>query len=426
MRNHILKLIYVICSICICIMLSVLGYAFPVTDILDGHVKESGRRLIEEGQYPAILDMYNSQLDNYTDALIINTATYDGGEPLMQRVFSNYSYSVEGKNYVESLYYSHLSDTVTSRRSYSRYWHGYVPFVKLLLVITNLQGIRHFNSILHILLFSAIVILLAKKNYKYGMAYTVCWIFLGPFSLQMSIQFSSVYYIYSVASCLLLTNFEYIERHIGFSIFFMIIGIITSWIDMLTYPIATLGIPLTILFILEKTENFSKTFCRCIMYSIAWGSGYAIMWALKWILSSLILGQDIIADALHTIIFRVSNGSGGITWSKWEVIRCNLSHFCHKIYYVLIIFSVALILFKGKNYIRIKELLYILQFCVPFLCIIAMPFIWYFVLSNHSMIHNWFTFRSLAVSIFALLSMLVKCKEIKIPLKNRTGENFHE
>lgn len=424
MKSYIAKFIYAIWSICICILLSILGYLFPVTSTINKHVLESGEKMFREGVYPDILNTYNSELDNYTDALIINTTSYNGDEPLLEKVFSNYAYLVTGKNHVESLYYSHL-DYKSDKSGYSRYWHGYVPFIKFLLLFTNLQGIRQLNSILQTLLFTAILILLAKRNPEYGLAYTVCWISLNPMALQMSIQFSSVYYIYSVASCLLLTIFKFIKNHISFPIFFMIIGIVTSWIDLLTYPIATLGIPIIILFILEDAEDLSKMFYQGILCSFAWGSGYAIMWTLKWILSSIVLGQDIITNAFQAMSFRISNGFGETTWTKWQVIKNNLWHFHHKAYYILITISLIFIFFRKKKRLIAKNFLHTLRLCLLFLLPAAMPFLWYFVLSNHSMIHHWFTFRSLAVSTFALLSMFVKLTEHGAELSNRTGGDFH-
>ena len=45
---------------------------------------------------------------------------------------------------------------------------------------------------------------------------------------------------------------------------------------------------------------------------------------------------------------------------------------------------------------------------IPYLIIIFIPFVWYFVLSQHSNMHYWFTNKSLMISFFACLVILTK------------------
>lgn len=53
---------------------------------------------------------------------------------------------------------------------------------------------------------------------------------------------------------------------------------------------------------------------------------------------------------------------------------------------------------------------------IHFLLIAIIPFVWYMVLANHSYVHYWFTYRELAIFIFAILVWLSKnleeCKKI--------------
>ncbi len=43
---------------------------------------------------------------------------------------------------------------------------------------------------------------------------------------------------------------------------------------------------------------------------------------------------------------------------------------------------------------------------VPCLFIAAYPFVWYAVLKNHSFIHSFFTYRELAITLYAVLAFI--------------------
>ena len=64
-----------------------------------------------------------------------------------------------------------------------------------------------------------------------------------------------------------------------------------------------------------------------------------------------------------------------------------------------ILFVTLLIVFRKKYKIKIKTLL-------SFTIIALLPVLWYLVLSNHSFVHYWFTFRSYIGTIFALTALL--------------------
>ncbi len=151
MKKIAYKIIIILGSVFFCILLSILGYAFPVTKTIQKHALESGDQLMKEGNYPDVMSLKNTRLDNYTDALMINIASFTNSSSLSERVFANYRYDISDKGPIESLYYSRLGkEAIVS--SYSRYWHGYIPFLKFMLFFTNYNGIRQINSILQIFL----------------------------------------------------------------------------------------------------------------------------------------------------------------------------------------------------------------------------------------------------------------------------------
>ena len=97
------KIKYVLTTVFICILLSVIGYALPTNTIFKQHVAKSAYILDGEGTYPKVLSLYNSQLDNFTDALMINIAAYDGGESLLTKLSSNYRYKTSQESSISWL-----------------------------------------------------------------------------------------------------------------------------------------------------------------------------------------------------------------------------------------------------------------------------------------------------------------------------------
>lgn len=422
MKKSIYKIISVLGSVFFCILLSVLGYAFPVTETIQKHVIESGEQLIQEGYYPDIMALYNTRLDNFTDAIMINTASFTNSSPLLERVFANYRYDISDKGQIEDLYYSRLGEEADIP-SYSRYWHGYVPFLKLMLFFTNYHGIRQINSIFQMLIFVLIISFLVKrKNVIYGLAYTFCWLSLIPTAILFSLQYSSIYYIYSISLLLILLNPKQIITTIGYPVFFIIIGIFTSWIDFLTYPIVTLGIPLIMVFNLNDIYNIKKIFLVYIKLSLAWGFGYLGMWGLKWILSSIYLHQNVIQNAFKAIVFRTSNSYNDETWTKWYVIKLNMLHYFHLSYLAFFLFFIVVCFIMVRNIKIVQGFFLKVQLYISYVLIIPMPFVWFFALSNHTKIHHNFTFRCLSISIFAFSSLIAKLLEYKFNLvENRLG-----
>lgn len=254
--------------------------------------------------------------------------------------------------------------------------------------------------IMQIIVFAIVLVLMEnRKRKELCIPYTLLWISLGPIPLSLSLQFSSVYYIFSFAVIGLLCGYEFIDNRLGFQAYFAIIGIITNWLDLLTYPLITLGVPLTVFIILNAEKDNKKRLVNCMILSISWCVGYFGMWILKWVLSSVALGQNLISDALKQAAFRVSGSNGTAKWTRYEVVQRNLVHFAHKSFYILCAGYSLYSIFRIKSRGDLKTVLFN---CSPYLFITVFPFIWYLVLSNHSWLHHWFTFRSLGVSIFAL------------------------
>ena len=134
------------------------------------------------------------------------------------------------------------------------------------------------------------------------------------------------------------------------------------------------------------------------------------MGAGKWVLSTLILRDNVIANALSQVLLRSShlqNGEKITTIDTW--IR-NLEFYFEKPYLILIVicFIVAIVgVFRNR-----KSIISVIVDVFPFLLIAAMPFAWYAFAGQHSYEHHWFTFRGLLTSVFACMCICARLYKV--------------
>lgn len=127
------------------------------------------------------------QFDNYTDALMINTAySIDSQKPLYSAFVARKNYipnitteiyeDVPGELKSSSKYSRHnevgeLNDLVNNEKAesfeYARYWHGYLIFLRPLLILFNINQIRIMLTIILIILACILAYLIYKNKYYY-------------------------------------------------------------------------------------------------------------------------------------------------------------------------------------------------------------------------------------------------------------------
>ena len=108
----------------------------------------------------------------------------------------------------------------------------------------------------------------------------------------------------------------------------LVLGVVTAFCDLLVTPILTLGLPL-VCWLLEPQQRLRAGTPQCgvvVGGSLAWGVGYLLCWASKWVLAGLITGQNVIADALHQIGVRTAAD----TWHGIELTWSNIFAFVYK------------------------------------------------------------------------------------------------
>lgn len=381
---------------------------------IEKHMVQSAITIQNEGMYPCLSQDFSSTLDNFTDSLMLLNASDTNDESVLNRVMAVYHGNIgEGNDPMGMLVYHYVIGIWFDREcDYPRYWHGYLVFLKPLLQFFDFSTIRVINGIAQILLFLSTAWLMFKRKKEfYIIPWMIGYLMLMPIVQAKSLQYSSCHYVFMVGSLALLLLSEEKLRKYGCFVF-LNIGIATAFFDLLTYPIATYGVPMLVFLMLTEGDSFKNKIINIIKNGIFWAIGYGGMWVSKWILATRILGRDIIADGISQFTLRASDNVSGYQLIKREVVLENYSTFFSSpakyIAAVCLVYLIYMII-KSRNY-HFKEALIKIAPC--WLVGLA-PVIWYIFAANHSSIHSWFTNKACLVSVLALFFGLISLTQEK-------------
>ena len=370
------------------------------------HVSESAETIEREGMYPKIMiSSEKSWLDNFTDSWMLTIAMgVEGNTPLQQAAGCYYINAKTAENRVDNLLKIVKGEKEVEVKEYARYWHGYQVFLRPLLQVFNYEEIRYINMFGIMGLFVMAACLLKEKiGTGSSVAFVISMLMSMIIIVPMSMQFSSIYYV-TMISIVLLTMFskKIMKKDLMYAYFFLV-GAFTSFFDLLTAPIMTLGFSLVVYTYLELKDNgIGKNTVEIISKSFSWSMGYLMTWSGKWVIAQFITKKEIIKDALAQILSRTSSRINEVEISKVEAITKNLAKYINgvNIKLILALIVITLILFiimKKKNSINM----------LPTVLVAFYPIVCYLVMTNHSFLHFWFTYRNLTVSCFAILSFIL-------------------
>lgn len=352
-------------------------------------------------------------LDNHTDTIMLGSALYHKPDSsVLERALNVYraQYDDALPSYCLLAYVNDYEGV--SVASYPRYWHGYLVFLKPLLLFTDYLGFRTLNKILLLSLTAAVIGVLVKRGQKRAvLPFVTAVLFLRPSAVAYSLQYSTIFYTSITALLVMVLWNEKLKQGHRFLFFFLILGILTNYLDFLTYPIATLGFSAAMYLCLQDSLSCREKLRSILLYSLAWALGYFGMWIAKWSLASLLLRENVFADALKQAQFRMSDSISGHVFTRLDVFSRNfMVGFDHIEVLACVIFTVTLLYGIWVCGFHIKRFL---LHGIPYVLVCLMPFAWYTVLQNHSFVHPAFTYRSLAVFVFAFLCMGITAPRAK-------------
>ena len=421
MKKAMRGLCLLLCAVILCIAANVLAFTIDSRDMRD-HVWQGCLMLGEQQSTPQMIGGFlSAQLDNFTGVLILKTAGYVGPESLTQKAFGGFRVDMpagEGQSEWDAFCnyeFGELSPT-GGGMGYARYWHGYTLPLRLLLCVLDVANLQMLLYFAQLLLFILVLHLMHRRGLGELMpGFFLAFFLLMPFSASVCLQYVPVTMLMLAACACVLLWEERLERAVGMPAFFALLGLLTNYFDLLTFPLVSLGYPLVLLLALSlrRGARGKALFCAAALCGVSWALGYGGMWALKWLLNGLVFGWQMLYGIFAQIGLRASDNGGEI--SRIAVLLENFGVILKKKSYLLLLLLCAAVTLApaGKAIARRQSLALDLR-ALNLLLPAAAVCLWYVVLANHSFDHTYFTSRSVTVAVlsgFACLSCLLVPKE---------------
>lgn len=380
-------------------LLLTLVFCIPVNQ---ENADRSRTSLDEEGWYPSATQLCSSLdtyfhsylpgvLDGGTDGLMISLATEElQGSPLYAAM------NMEG---------------------YTYYWHGYVVILRILLQFMDYEKIRFLNCVAQLLLIFFIAHQIwIKKGSRYALAVLSSYFLLMPMAMVLSLQFTWVFYIAMLPTAYVC---YYTPRVTEQKIPFMFLGIdmLTSFLDLLTYPLYTWAFSLLIVLLLSEDGQKAAKYVKTVIISgLSWILGYGGMWTGKWLLASAVVKRNVVQEAWDEILLRSGSEEALTVFDRLNALYKNWKHYEYPLYMAILLIW---LLWFGYKSIASATKAEKQEKNAAYLLITLSAFVWYFVLANHTLGHHFFTYRIWGVAISSVLFIFCGSITVRQEKSNR-------
>ena len=401
------------------------AYALPGEPVRD-HVYDSAVKIADEGLYPEYFGFKLFQMDNYTDTIMLFEAASADEAPPLTAMMTNTAYNVDNfETLADDLQWYIEKDWATGAQrtdvpelvpfSYARYWHGYLIWLRPLLLVTSITGVRVVQyAALAALLAAAVWLLRRRCGLRAAVWFAVSQLLVTVFWVPHQVQYFTCFAL-AYAGCVWVLAKP--RRSDDVCLMLLVLGVTTSFCDLLVTPILTLGLPL-VCWLLEPQQRLRAGVPQCgvvVGGSLSWGAGYLLCWAVKWVLAGLVTGQNVIADALHQVGVRTAAD----TWHGMELTWSNIFTFVYRTLNGKHLFwpcLLAVVLLAALFVLSIRSRQQLVRALPLLLCTLMTP-AWFVVLRTHSIQHGWFTWRALGLTLFAGLAFLYYCCDVRLIAK---------
>ena len=352
--------------------------------------------------------------DHYADRILLGVARYMGeGETALVAALDTKYYDGDGVGEHYGLYAS-LTQGKAPNTEYHRYWHGSAAVVRLLHLVTDASGIKTMGLVLLLLLIAALVAwLLVRRYFDVALALLLSLAAVGVLGVRLSLEYQPAPLVAFVAAPLYLwAERKSVAALVGLSV---AVGASICFFDFLTTETLTIVLPLALVTAVRAKRppdlGATRPWVLCVTCGGAWGLSYAATFAAKWGLVSAVTGKNACSGAILSAAERVGGKvhaiDGAEPKSLLSSLTANLSAMLgstsrvdYATTWICLAFGVMLVLsfwflFRkaGKNREAVLAL--------ALLALVAPARL--LILNNHSFLHNFFTYRALASTLFSAL-----------------------
>lgn len=354
------------------------------------------------------------ELHDYADAIWLSIAySADSTHPLQSVLEGKYYNGFGDRLYNVHFYADSINEELEANTYYYRYWHGPVMFLRPLLTQFTYMDIRYINVLLLTGLSFVLIILLQQKlDTKAAVIFAAALLSVHFFVVPYCLEYVPMFYIMFISAILVLC----MEDKQKIACLFLITGICSNFFDFLTVETITLCVPLLFhfydLYGKGEMKELRTNLKYCMKLCVLWVFGYGFTWVSKWIITSAVVGENVMGNVSESISQRSVETVE--EFSFVEQLGNSLLQNIRRLFpfrmtdnsgativMVLAVFGVLFafwFLYRKKKQEKVS---------VIFLLIAMIPYVRYLVLSNHSYTHSWFTFRAQLSSIMGVLFAVV-------------------
>ena len=399
-------------AICVAVGFALLLAAFALpTEPMRENALASQDVFAREGSYPMARTLgVDAKLDNFTDSMMLVQAGYQAPETtLLQRTLNVYRPFPHGNRGAAGVYAESLAAPAPAPQSnYGRYWHGYLAVLKPLLSLFTYEQLRVVNAVWVALLGLIVAALMWRRGLRrYILPFVVTVLLFDPVATAMNMFYTQVYAVTMLACIAILSGWNWLRAREGrLLLLFTLTGCLTCYLDLLTCPLVSFGIPCALCLCLAAPDW--KDGLKLVLTAlICWGIGYGGMWAGKWVLAALLGGENI--GLLEALRLRSSAaGASNPLGANAVIVKRLLVHLRVPMLALALLLALVLaVLFLRRSPLeKLKSLAWL-----PWAAVCLLPFVWIAFAQNHSYIHRWFVYRLLAICVFGGLCLLARLTE---------------
>lgn len=369
--------------------------------------------------------MYNVE-DNYADAILLNIIWNMDSDTVLKSSLDTKYY--DGEEYGVNYGLFAALNGVDANMDYSRYWHGSASIVRTMLTFINVQQIKMTIAVVIWLLIGVNCLLLVKKNqYFAAISLIISMLSVHIWNIRLALEYEWAFLV-----CFMLLPFFILLEKKGDRVLgslFIISGVMTAFFDFLTVETIPFFIPAIIILIMQIQENRLKDYKETIKWGIrhfvTWAMAYGMTFVMKWSLASIVAGENKFISALTSVEERLV-GVGDLENSSLikrmvYAVLANLSTLfggTHRIEMPRIFLgTMAIFVILGSIFYLFRKTKLNKDIAIIMAILAFVPFVRFIVLSNHSYLHEFFTYRVLSISILSMITLL--WYNIEVPIKKR-------
>ncbi len=396
-------------SILIIFLITVTSCLIPRNWIKDNTIKSLNEtaEVIRKSSMPTAYSRFEVHGDIRNYAMIYYT---DNSDPIRSAVEMNYDGRCEHVYMCVKLM---DNDSIDKDKmvSYNRYWQGQSVMLHFLTIFGSFLSIRTFVTILFIILSAFTIYKIYKEDKALAASFFIGLSSINVVFMTRSLEFIPVMFVMMIAILLVLKMRKSDEKKLGF--LFLVLGVLTCYLDFLTCETVVLSAPLIIYTYLNIKEGKKVSYKNLLFLVLMWGIGYAGAFLVKWILSYLFMGDKAIKSIVGNMTGHRLKGSllkkmvSPITLSFSKLLPFALLG-KHGGIFAIIIFVVCLIFTVKKN----KKYL-------PLFIICLVPVFRFCVVNSHSILLNYFTYRALLCVMIVMSLTIIEMIKRKVVAKSK-------